>query len=276
MLTLTALMDDRAASGHSCKAEHGLSVLVQYRDKRILFDCGQTGLFLENAAALGVDLNGLNAVVLSHSHYDHAAGFRGLAGQGLAGNVLYTGKRFFEPKYAVTEDSLRDLSAGFDRDFLKENGICHREIGTWEEIFPGVHLISGFPRVFGFETIPQRFVRKSEARLVADDFPDEICMAAELEEGLALLVGCAHPGILNMVTHVRDVLGKPVRAVFGGTHLLEAEDHRIRLTVDTLADMGVELLGFSHCSGLAAETAVRDRTDVRGCWLAAGDSVTLA
>lgn len=276
MLTLTALMDDKAAHGSPCKEEHGLSVLVEFEGKRILFDCGQSGLFLENATALGLDLKGLDAVVLSHSHYDHAAGFRFLAQKGLAGAVLYTGTHFFEPKYAVKNDALRNLSAGFDRTFPEAQGIVHREIGHWEEILPGVHLISGFPRVFEFEKIPVRFVRQSGEGLVPDDFPDEVCMALEMNEGLAVLVGCAHPGILNMLTHVSKVLGKPVRAVFGGTHLLEAEDGRIRYTVNLLADMGVETLGLSHCSGSAAEEAVRREPRVRGCYLAAGDSLHLA
>jgi len=276
MLRLTALMDDRAAAHGRCEAEHGLSVFVEYGDKRILFDCGQSGLFLENARALSVDLDHLDAVVLSHSHYDHARGFRCLAERGPVGSPLYTGPHFFEKKLARKDGALRDLSAGFDREFLEDRRIRHREIRGCEEIFPGVYLVSGFPRVYGFEKIPDRFLRQTPDGIEGDSFPDEVCMVLETEGGLAVLAGCAHPGILNMLTHIRELLGKPIRAVFGGTHLMEAEEDRILRTVDCLREMGLEILGLSHCSGASAGEKISQRQDVQGCWLAAGDTITLA
>ena len=139
--------------------------------------------------------------------------------------------------------------------------------------FPGVHLIAGFPRVHDFEKIPERFLRRSETGFIPDDFADEICMALEVEGGLAVLVGCSHPGILNMMTHVRQVLGKPIRAVFGGTHLVEADGHRIDLTIHSLQDMGLEILGLSHCSGDAADCAICADPSVQGCHLRVGDNI---
>ena len=124
-------------------------------------------------------------------------------------------------------------------------------------IFP---IISGFPRIHDFETIPARFVRKAAEGFVADDFGDEVCMALEIQGGLAVLVGCSHPGILNMMTQVSTLLGKPIRAVFGGTHLLEAEGSRMEKTLEDLHRAGVKRLAFSHCSGeAAAALAAEDR-----------------
>ena len=90
---VTALMENMAGRGELA-CEHGLSLLVEYRGKRVLMDCGQSGLFLENARALGISLEGLDAVVLSHSHYDHALGYPELVKEGLAGGMLYTGPGF--------------------------------------------------------------------------------------------------------------------------------------------------------------------------------------
>ena len=94
-----------------------------------------------------------------------------------------------------------------------------------------------------------------------------------IEGKLHILCGCAHPGILNMVCHVHQVLGLPVKAVFGGTHLSEADQKRIEETVSELCSMGLEIIGFSHCSGLQAEQAVHG--DVRGCHLGTGDCIFL-
>ena len=271
MLHITALMDNKPSENKALIAEHGLSFFVEYGDYRLLFDCGSGSNTLHNAHRLGVDLGDLDAVVLSHSHYDHAAGFRDLTERGFGSKLLYTGPCFWEAKYATSGSKYTDLSCGFDSAFLEENGITRREVDGVKEIFPGVWLISNFPRIHIFETIPQRFVRRQGDRFVADDFGDEVCMALEVEGGLAVLVGCSHPGILNMTTHIRNVLGKPIRAVFGGTHLVEADSSRIDRTIRSLQDMGLEIMGLSHCSGDAADCAICARADIRGCHLGSGD-----
>ena len=79
MLQITALMDDQLTGRKDLLCEHGLSVHISYHGKRILFDCGSSEKTLYNAKKLGIDLRKLDAMVLSHSHYDHAGGFRYLA-----------------------------------------------------------------------------------------------------------------------------------------------------------------------------------------------------
>lgn len=273
MLSLTALMDNKPTEHKALIAEHGLSLHVQYGNRRLLFDCGSGANPLRNAHRLGVDLKDLDAVILSHSHYDHAAGFRDLTESGLGSRDLYTGPNFFEAKYAKNGVRFTNLACGFDAGFLEENGIRHHEVRGMEELFPGVWLISGFPRVHSFETIPERFVRRTEAGFVTDDFGDEVCMALEIEGGLAVLVGCSHPGILNMMTQVSRLLGKPIRAVFGGTHLVEADENRIRETIRSLREMGLEILGLSHCSGDAADCAICADPSIQGCHLGTGDCI---
>ena len=275
MLRITALMDDKLPKNPALLSEHGLSFFVEYQNLRLLFDCGMTSAAQANAQTMGIDLHRLDGVILSHSHYDHAAGFRSLAERDLEIPVLYTGHGFFEPKFAWKEGQLRDLSCGFDLDFLKKHRIPQQEITDAVQIHPGVWLISGFPRVHDLETIPERFVLKTPSGLVHDDFSDEVCMALEVEDGLAVLVGCSHPGILNMLCHIQNLLKKPIRAVFGGTHLVEADAQRIEATIDTLQEMGLEIMGLSHCSGDAAQNAMDSRPQIQSCHLCAGDSISL-
>lgn len=274
MVRITALMDNVRSENKALVAEHGLSLLLEWPGRRILFDCGASASVLANARRLGRPLGHLDAVVLSHSHYDHAAGYRDLVEAGLGSRLLCTGPHFFEPKFAQNGPRYTDLSAGFDEAFLAGHGIEHRTADPQLEIAPGVHLIGGFARTHAFETIPPRFVRQTGAGFVPDDFADEICLALDLGDKLAVLVGCSHPGILNMIGQVHKVLQKPVWAVFGGTHLAEAGPERIEATVAGLRDMGLELLGLSHCSGEAAECAVR-AAGAAGCHLAVGDSLFL-
>lgn len=273
MVRITALMDNEPGENPQLLAEHGLSFYIEYNDLRLLFDCGQSGGFLHNAGLLGLHPEKCHAIVLSHSHYDHALGFRELCRRKPTG-TLFTGPGFWEPKFAWKDGNYRDLSCGFDRDFLNHNNIDQRTVDGTEEIFPGVWLITGFPRVHPFETIPERFVKQTPQGLVADDFGDEVCLALENGDSLTLIVGCSHPGILNITTHVVNTLGKPVRALFGGTHLVEAEPARILATLEGLTHMGVQTIGMSHCSGQTAEEMIR-KANIRGCHLKAGDSITL-
>lgn len=275
MITITALMEDKPSENALFLAEHGLSYYIQYNGLSLLFDCGQSSKFLHNAVNCGIDLSRLDAVILSHSHYDHAGGFPALADKGLGNAVLYTGTHFFDAKYALREGRYADLSCGFDLDFLEKGNISHCQIQGTQQIYPGVWLITGFPRVHPFETIPERFLLKTEAGFIPDDFRDEVCIALEAEEGLTVLVGCAHPGILNMLTHVQKELGKPVRAVFGGTHLVEANASRIDATISQLGKLGVKTLGLSHCTGQAAEDAIRICGNFQVCHLCSGDCMQL-
>ncbi len=275
MIRITALMDDKPSGRRSLIHEHGLSYLVEGMGHRFLFDCGQGPHTWDNARNLGVSLGNLDAVVLSHSHYDHAGGYRYLAEQGNGCGLLYTGEGFFAPKFSFDGVKCTDLSGGFDRGFLTAHGISHREVAAVTELFAGAYLIGGFPRKNEWERIPSRFRRLTPAGLVPDDFGDEICAALDMGGKLIMLVGCSHPGILNMAQHVRETLGMPVYAIFGGTHLAEAEKSRVEETVAGLRDMGLEIFGLSHCSGEEAERIIGETPEIVSCHLGAGDCVFL-
>lgn len=276
MLRITALMDNLPSENKALKNEHGLSYLVEGRGKRILFDCGSGAAPWQNAHRLGRDVKDLDAVVLSHSHYDHAAGYRDLLEAGLGSRVLYTGPHFFEPKYATDGLRYTDLSAGFDQSFLNAFHIDHQVVEGLREIGPGIYLVSGFPRTHSFETIPTRFVRQTDGGFIPDDFSDEQCLVIDIGDGVVILVGCSHPGILNMVDQVHGLLNKPVKGVFGGTHLMEANAERIDATIARLQALGMTSLGLSHCSGQAAEDAIAAKEGVQGCHMSVGDCIFLA
>lgn len=273
MVRITALMDDVPSKRRSLAWEHGLSYLVEGEGYRLLFDCGQGAHTWSNARQLGLEK--VDAVALSHGHYDHAGGYPYLVEQGDAPGILYTGRDFFQRKFSFDGVKYTDLSSGFDGAFLFSHGISHQEITGVREIFGGVYLVGNFPRRDPWERIPARFVRLTSGGLVPDDFGEEICIALDLGGKLAMLVGCSHPGILNMARHVREVLGLPIRAIFGGTHLVEADRERVKYTISQLQEMGLELFGLGHCSGEEVEKLLGETPGITSCHLGVGDCVFL-
>jgi 7,8-dihydropterin-6-yl-methyl-4-(beta-D-ribofuranosyl)aminobenzene 5'-phosphate synthase len=270
MLKITALMNDTPGAFGDIATEHGLSLLVSYGENKLLFDCGSSGLYLGNARQLGVSLDKLDAVILSHGHDDHAGGFPGLVRAGYRGNV-YTGCGFFAEKYSQKADGSQCKAPGFDRSLISS----HREVEEKAEILPGVWVIGNFPRCYAWETIPQRFLRKGPGGLEPDDFRDEICLAVDMGQTLAMIVGCSHPGICNMVRHVRSCLQKPVSVLFGGAHLLDADASRIEKTFSELSAMGVTSLGLCHCTGEHVIEQIRNTATFQIIPLAAGDSIVV-
>ena len=74
-MRIAALMENTAVS-EEFVCSHGLSLYIETRGHRILFDMGQDGRFLENAKKLGIDIAGVDLAILSHGHYDHGGGLR--------------------------------------------------------------------------------------------------------------------------------------------------------------------------------------------------------
>ena len=275
MLKITALIENKPSGNRALINEHGLSLLLDNGKDRIIFDCGSGCHFLYNAHKLGISLSGLSAVVLSHSHYDHAAGFRDFAEAGYKAPRLYVGKGFFKKKYSKSGIRYTDLSAGWDEEFAISHGFALYEIAGDREILPGITIYQGFERKHPEETIPERFVKETDKGFVKDDFSDEIALSVETEKGLVLIVGCSHPGILNMVDAVKERSGKNIYALFGGTHLAEADEKRIHSSLDGLRHYGLDIIGMCHCSGQKAEEIAANELGEAAACLSVGDSVVI-
>ncbi len=252
MIRITTLVENTPGEHLALRHEHGLSFFLEVAGRNILFDAGQSDAFLENARKLRLDPSSLEFVVLSHGHYDHSGGFRFLAD--LPGTRrLVVGKGFFEDKYAARNGGYEFLGNDFTRDFLIERSIPFTEL--WEpamEIVPGVFVMGSFPRLHEDESINPRFRLLREGRFVPDPFDDEIMIAVDTAEGIVALLGCSHPGMRNMLDAAKTRLGKPVRAVLGGTHLVEAAEPGLSASLDYLSGGEIEVVGVSHCTGPVA------------------------
>lgn len=268
------VMDNLAGEQKAMKAEHGLSFYVETEEVRILFDFGAGGHALDNARKLGIRLDQIDFAVGSHGHYDHAAGYRDFAEAGLT-CPLVTGNGFFREKYAQNGLKATYLGVGFDCDFLNSHGIEHTVCHDLLPLGRKCWVLGGIQRTHTFETIPERFVIRDKTGWCQDHFEDEICLVLEDKGRLTVIVGCSHPGILNILDTVRKRFTQPIAAVVGGTHLVEADRRRIEQTTRAMKEMGIGLLGFNHCSGELLRQVMAEKPELNTVYLGAGDCLFL-
>ncbi len=252
MVRITTLIENSPGEHHGLSTEHGISFCIEKDGRKIIFDTGQSGAFLGNSAKLAIDLSDAEHVVLSHGHYDHSGGFRSLLPI-LKDFTLWTGEGFFTPKYGFRKGACDFLGNDFDEAFLKQEGIRHKTASSpLEEISPGVYILADFPRIHSDEIINPRFVLEKNGSFEPDPFDDEILLAVETKAGLAVLMGCSHPGMRNMLDAVKERLKSPIAAVLGGTHLVEARGGVLEKSLDYLKNAGIPFTGMSHCTGKEA------------------------
>lgn len=249
---ITTLIENSSGEHLALKTEHGISFYVEKDGHQILFDTGQTGTFIENAEQLRVDLTDLESVVLSHGHYDHTGGIRPLS-QLTTDFKLFMGQGFFEEKYGFKNNSYEYLGNNFDKKFLEEQGITYQFVDQpLLEIAPGVYVVTKFPRKHQDEVINPRFKILRNGSFQPDPFDDEVLLAIDTPEGLVVLLGCSHPGMKNMLDSAAKLINRPIYAVLGGTHLVEASDSSLETSMSYLDSDSLKVIGVSHCTGQAA------------------------
>lgn len=260
-MKITTLIENEAPESGQLCAEHGLSMLVEIDDQRFLFDTGASGAFLDNANTLGVSLAPLDAVIISHGHFDHSGGVTRLLQECPGARRFVLGKGYFEEKYKRTPEQTRYIGTRFTRQQLEQAGAELVWVEGKQQLSDHLWAVGGFERTNDFEALNPAFVL-GEQGMQPDPFADEIALVAECRKGLVVLAGCSHVGVVNLLRTVQTRFAQPIYAVIGGSHLVEADENRIRKTAQALEKMGIERCLLSHCTGAAAADYLRNQNKV--------------
>lgn len=253
--------------------EHGLSFLVESGAIRVLFDTGQSNLFLDNARHLGVDLSSLDAVVLSHGHYDHGGGLAALAQLNRRPIPLYAGKGFDDARYSKRGDTLDAIGLGSSAASI---GLAPLSIvESPHQVSTGLFIMPKAERVDG-AAASSRYRRMCEGTEVVDCFDDELSLVACDNEGIIVVTGCAHWGIVNIARQAMAAFpGRPLKALVGGLHLIEASPEALAKMASALAALEPEAVYCSHCTGMPGYAALCCALPGKVTWLSCSTRIDL-
>ncbi len=238
-------------------AEWGLSVLVERDDRKVLLDTGCGISAARNGDLLGIDWQGIEAIVLSHGHYDHTGGLRDVLPK-IRKRVRVIGHPdVFEEKFIQfsKNDPPRYIGMPFHRAELESLGADFQLTSKPVWLSENVVASGEIPMITDFETIDPGLCVRENGQIVPDPLRDDQALFIKTALGLLVILGCAHRGIINTLHHARNVTGvETIYCVIGGTHLIRASELQMEMTIATLREFGVQRLGVSHCTGMPAAT----------------------
>ena len=251
-LKITILCDN-AAGLKGLAGRHGFSALVETPSHRVMFDTGPpTDTALDTAAALGISLSGLDAVVISHGHYDHIGG--------LAALLQATGpQRVVAHPLAFRRRVARDVSGGLREIGPPVSKECYERLGArwvWTSvpltIGEGLRVTGKVP-VAGPEQSDAGLLAEDHGELMNDDFADELALVANSAQGPVVVTGCAHRGVANIAAYAKHLTGSDtIGLIVGGFHLAGRNEDSVAMVAERLNALGVKAIAPCHCTGLAA------------------------
>jgi 7,8-dihydropterin-6-yl-methyl-4-(beta-D-ribofuranosyl)aminobenzene 5'-phosphate synthase len=277
---LTVLAEDTVSKRKPhLVAKHGLSLLVETTtagvETRILMDAGPPpNVALHNAAAMGARVRELDAIVISHGHYDHIGGLIQILKRNRRVIPVVAHPKVFGPKFAF-KPNLQFIGPDFDQPSVKAAGgilvLAHNPV----MIAAGVTTTGEIAREIDFEKT-EGFWTVEDNRFVEDPMNDERALLINVKDkGLVVITGCAHSGIINTLKQAQKTSSVgDIYAVVGGLHLEKASDTRIKQTVDEISRIDPKVIYPCHCTGSKVMDRLRElRRDCRR--IQTGDTVEL-
>lgn len=235
-MKLAILTDDRVGDS-LCITEHGLSILIENKGDRVILDFGQSDRFIHNAQKLGINLDDIGTMVLSHGHYDHANGLAYIKGK----KVICHPNCFLKRYCKVTGKN--DGSATSLEELQKYNQVILSERPM--EITSELFFLGQISRDNDFECKEFPTVLENGE---LDKLFDDSGIVVKTEDGIVVITGCAHSGICNTIEYAKRITGvNKVLAVVGGFHL-RAVNEDLEKVIEYLENNSIEHLLMGHCT----------------------------
>lgn len=281
MLEITSIIENFSSSSQ-LSAEHGLSLHIKHGSQNYLVDTGASDKFINNAQKMGIDLRKLEAVIISHNHYDHTGGLPALLEMNKEVKVYIKNaakSEFFykTPLFKKHLGGEKLLNKYADRFVFFDDE---------HQISNSIQLLSNEVHDPAYECKDLKLLEKVNGRYVADSFNHELFMVIEENGRLLIISSCSHNGIVNIVNTVgQKYSGQPISHIVGGFHLAETglikNSSRLNCTeayvqeiAKILKDTGAEI-HTGHCTGKRAYNLMKEELGDSISYFEAGQKISI-
>ena len=270
--------DSKSSTKPQFRKKHGLAFFIQARigdDKvTLLMDTGPSPeVLLFNADKMGLSMEDVNVIVLSHGHYDHTGALYETLKQIKKRVPIIAHPKVFEPKLAIMP-YMRLIGAPVTISDLESAGGVPVLVSDPVKIADGIMTTGEVPRISAFEKVKGLWTVHNQ-RFIEDKMDDDQSLIIEIEDkGLVVVSGCAHAGIINTIIHAQKIAGnRRVHAVLGGFHLWNSDNTSLQATVGELKKLNPKFLGPCHCTGKKAVKKIAEAFGDRYHPIHSGDSI---
>jgi 7,8-dihydropterin-6-yl-methyl-4-(beta-D-ribofuranosyl)aminobenzene 5'-phosphate synthase len=252
----TVLCENSVYGMGDAMAEHGWSVWLETPAGPFLFDTGRGHSLLGNAGLFGISLGEAQAILLSHHHNDHTGGLLDTVRSMRRGSdretvPVYAHPDLFKDSFVEENGILSFCGLPHTRAALETAGAQFHLATGWQEIVPGVCMTGEVPRQTTYELgDPDLKHYDASGAIAIDPIRDDQTVVIDTPEGLFVVLGCSHAGVINILTHISEHTGSTrFHTVMGGTHLGFAEEEQIARSIAALQTFDIGRIGVSHCTG---------------------------
>lgn len=261
-LKITVLAEDSVLYESHYLGQHGVSFLLEGAKgsdvMRILVDVGQDSqALLNNMKLMNISPAIIDAVVLTHCHYDHTQGVaRMLREIGRKDIQVIAHRDIFRLNF-VTEPYLRHVGImpGDSREEIEKAGGSLLLTRDPVKLMSGITTTGEVKRQTDFEELGIALKTIEGGEVVDDQMLDDISVVANVNgKGLVIVTGCSHAGIVNIARHAMELTDcEKIEGIIGGLHLVDAPDDRIKRTSEELSKLNPEWICAGHCTGFKAQ-----------------------
>ncbi len=259
---ITTIAEDSVLYESPYLGQHGICFLVSAKregtTKNVLVDVAQNpSALLKNIDMMGIPLSSIDAVVLTHCHYDHTQGLTTILGEiGKKDIPVIAHPQIFRLNF-ITDPHLRHVGVMHeDRQAkIEEAGGTPYLTRDPLVLMPGLMTTGEVERITDFEEVGISLSTIENNEVKTDLMLDDISLIANVKgKGVTIVTGCSHAGIVNITKQAGKLTGtKRVHGIIGGFHLIEAPEVRITKTATALKEFGPEWICAGHCTGFRAQ-----------------------